>query len=204
MTTSSLSQAYQFYQQNLRGNALSEVEAVLAADPTNAEAHNLRGAILEGMGQRREALAAYEAAVRYAPNYAAAQENATRIQRQVQPIALPNVSGGNFVLLNRLAGLAMIVSWVVLVIMGCATILVFGEVARYGLDMIELLAPLFVALAGLLLFLLLLGFGQGVRLLLTIENSNRQNTQLLQSLMAQMKPQTPPDAPVSPIEPIEE
>ena len=201
MTTSSLSQAYQFYQQNLRGNALSEVDAVLAVDPTNAEAHNLRGAILERMGQRSDALAAYEAAVRYAPNYAAAKDNALRIQSKMRPITLPSVAtnSGDFGLLGRIATLATGASWVVLVLMGCVTLFTFVSATQYGFDLEDLLGPVFMAILGLTLFVLLIGFGQGLRLLLTIENGNRQNARMLQSLLEKIEPTTP----ASPMEPTE-
>src|SRR5688572_8176518 len=118
MSEATLAQAYQFYQQNLRNNALTEVEAVLVAAPANAEAHNLRGAILEGLGRRQEALVAYEEAVRFKPDYPAALENVHRLQKSMRPVALPAFGEGDFRGVQRLASILTGLAWLTGLIVG--------------------------------------------------------------------------------------
>jgi tetratricopeptide (TPR) repeat protein len=183
MSEATLSQAYQFYQQNLRNNALTEIEMVLSVTPGNAEAHNLRGAILEGMGRRQEALAAYEESVRLKPDYAAALANVKRLQRSVRPVNLPTFGAGDFRGVERIATFLTGLAWVTGLAVGCSTLFLFVQSTQYGMDFEDLLGPVIIGLLGASLVLLLVAFGQSLRLLINIENSNRQNSELIQQLM---------------------
>lgn len=187
MSEASLSQAYQFYRQNLRNNALTEVDALLALAPANAEAHNLRGAILEGLGRQQEALAAYEESVRLKPDYAAALANVHRLQKSVRPIALAAFGEGQFRGVARVATFLTGLAWVTGLVVACSTFFLFIQSTQYGMDFEDILGPLIVGVLGASLVLLLFAFGQSLRLLMNIENSNRQNSELLKQLMDELK-----------------
>jgi tetratricopeptide (TPR) repeat protein len=187
MSEATLSQAYQFYQQNLRNNALTEVEALLEVAPANAEAHNLRGAILEGMGRRQEALAAYEESVRLKPDYTAALANVRRLQKSVRPISLPSFGEGQFRGVERIATFLTGLAWVTGLVVGCSTLFLFVQSTQYGMNFEDIIGPLIVGVLGASLVLLLVAFGQSLRLLMNIENSNRQNSELLKQVMDELK-----------------
>lgn len=198
MSEATLSQAYQFYQQNLRNNALTEVEALLAVAPTNAEAHNLRGAILEGMGRRQEALAVYEESVRLKPDYTAALANVHRLQKSVRPISLPSFGEGQFRGVERIATFLTGLAWVTGLVVACGTFFLFVQSTQYGgVDFEDILGPLIIGVLGASLVLLLVAFGQSLRLLMNIENSNRQNNELLKQVMDELKKDEAPVAPIS-------
>lgn len=55
--------------------ALEECDTAIRLDPNLADAHNLRGVILEELGRNGEAIQAYREALRLDPGYAAAHEN---------------------------------------------------------------------------------------------------------------------------------
>jgi tetratricopeptide (TPR) repeat protein len=187
MNQATLSQAYQFYQQNLRNNALTEVEAVLAVAPANAEAHNLRGAVLEGLGRRQEALAAYEESVRLKPDYAAALANVHRLQKTINPMVLPAFGAGDFRGVARIATFLTGLAWVTGFVVACSTFFLFVQSTQYGMDFEDILGPLVIGVLGASLVLLLFAFGQSLRLLINIENSNRQNSELLQQFINEFK-----------------
>lgn len=187
MNQATLSQAYQFYQQNLRNNALTEVEAVLAANPTNAEAHNLHGAILEGMGRRQEALAAYEESVRHKPNYEAALANVRRLQKSVRPVALASFGAGELRGVERISTILTGLAWLTGIVVACSTFFLFVQSTQYGMDFEDILGPLVIGVLGACLVLLLVALGQSLKLLINIENSNRQNSELIKQLMESMK-----------------
>jgi uncharacterized RDD family membrane protein YckC len=80
--TDTLSQAEQHFEQasSLEEQsdfqaALEECEAAIRLDPKFAEAHNLRGVILESLGREEEAISAYGEAVQLDPAFEEAQEN---------------------------------------------------------------------------------------------------------------------------------
>jgi tetratricopeptide (TPR) repeat protein len=56
-------------------DALRECETAVRFDPGYAEAHNLRGIVLEELGQKEEAIAAYAHAVLLDPSFDEAREN---------------------------------------------------------------------------------------------------------------------------------
>ncbi len=56
-------------------NALRECEMVIRLAPELAEAHNLRGIVLDGLGQKEDAIAAYRKAVQLDPNFREARDN---------------------------------------------------------------------------------------------------------------------------------
>jgi tetratricopeptide (TPR) repeat protein len=56
-------------------SALRECETAIRFDPGHAEAHNLRGIVLEELGRKGEAIAAYAQAVRLDPSFDEAREN---------------------------------------------------------------------------------------------------------------------------------
>lgn len=202
MSEATLSQAYQFYQQNLRNNALTEVESVLSVAPANAEAHNLRGAILEGMGRRQEALAAYEESVRLKPDYAAALANVKRLQKSVRPIDLPIFGAGEFRGIERIATFLTGLAWVTGLVVACGTFFLFVQSTQYGnIGFDDIIGPLIIGVLGASLVLLLIAFGQSLKLLISIENSNRQNSELIQQLMeAWKKGENPVPTDPSPVE----
>lgn len=61
---------------------LTLVDRALAADPTHAESHALRGVALDGAGRAEEALAAYREAIRLKPDYAEAHRNLALLHSQ--------------------------------------------------------------------------------------------------------------------------
>jgi uncharacterized RDD family membrane protein YckC/Flp pilus assembly protein TadD len=70
-----LDQAYISWEANDSESALRECELAIQIAPALAQAHNLRGVILEEQGQREEAIAAYREAVRLDPNLRDAKQN---------------------------------------------------------------------------------------------------------------------------------
>ncbi len=80
--TDTLSQAEQHFEQASSleeqrdfQTALEECEAAIRLDPRFADAHNLRGVILESLGRKEEAILAYREAVQLDPAFKEAQEN---------------------------------------------------------------------------------------------------------------------------------
>lgn len=80
-----LEQAYACEQSNELERALLECDLAVQFDPTCAEAHNLRGIVLEGLGQKAQALAAYREAVRLDPAFSEAQENLAEAEAEPKP-----------------------------------------------------------------------------------------------------------------------
>lgn len=64
-------------------HALQACDAALALDPDLAEAHNLRGMLLEDLDRGSEALAAYREAVRLDPGLVEAQENLREAEEEL-------------------------------------------------------------------------------------------------------------------------
>ncbi len=63
--------------------ARQECDAAIVLDPSLAEALNLRGVVLEGLGHEIEAVAAYEDAVRVAPWFDEARENLAELRLEI-------------------------------------------------------------------------------------------------------------------------
>ena len=70
-----LEQAFALEDESEYEKALGECDTAIRLDPTLADAHNLRGVILEELGRNGEAIQAYREALRLDPGYAAAHEN---------------------------------------------------------------------------------------------------------------------------------
>lgn len=62
--------------------ALSECEAALELSPNSAEAHNLRGLILDLLERPEEAMQAYREAIRLDPNFEEARANLADSERE--------------------------------------------------------------------------------------------------------------------------
>ena len=65
-------------------NALSECDKAIRIDPCFADAYNLRGTILEGMGLERSAVREYKRAIRYDPEFTEAIENLSALEAELQ------------------------------------------------------------------------------------------------------------------------
>jgi hypothetical protein len=66
-----------------RKDILPVVEAVLQQDPTLAEAHNLRGMVLEDLHRLDEAAEAYRESLRLEPSFYVAQENLSDLEKRL-------------------------------------------------------------------------------------------------------------------------
>ncbi|MBN1811901.1 MAG: tetratricopeptide repeat protein [Anaerolineae bacterium] len=90
-------------------DALRECEAAIVIDPSLAEAHNLRGIVLEELGRSEEAAHAYQEAVRLAPNFTEAAENLSEVEsegkRQAEKVA-------PYARLRTLAKVLRVLAWV--------------------------------------------------------------------------------------------
>jgi tetratricopeptide (TPR) repeat protein len=78
-----LEQAYAHRDRDELHDALRTCDAALVLDPGLAEAHNLRGMLLEELGRGREALAAYREAIRLDPDLVEAQENLCEAEEEI-------------------------------------------------------------------------------------------------------------------------
>ncbi len=67
--------------------ALSACDAALQVAPQWAEAHNLRGIVLDELGRTREAIAAYREALRLDPAFSDAATNLAELQAERRPLA---------------------------------------------------------------------------------------------------------------------
>lgn len=179
MNQPTLAQAYQYYQQQLFNNALTTIDAVLVAEAGNAEAHNLRGAVLERMGRPTEALAAYETAVRINPKYQAAADNALELQQRRQR---SSGTGG-----SRLATLLTGLAAVSTVVVGCSTLFLWLDSTRYGWDFEDIVGPLVIGILGASLILLLLALAQTLKALARVEATQAQTATQLGALMAELR-----------------
>jgi len=70
-----LVRAHELDDQQAYEKALSECDAALRLAPDFADAHNLRGVLLEELGQQQEAVTAYQEAIRLDPGFEEAKEN---------------------------------------------------------------------------------------------------------------------------------
>lgn len=82
-TQSHLKQAYIYYEETEEfDKALQECEVALELDPYLADAHNLRGVILEELGAPFGALKAYRQALQLDPDFAEAKENLAALKAE--------------------------------------------------------------------------------------------------------------------------
>jgi tetratricopeptide (TPR) repeat protein len=79
-----LEQAYAYEERDEFENALRECELAIQLAPGLAELHNLRGIVLEELGRKREAIAAYREAVRLDPAFREAQENLSEAEAELR------------------------------------------------------------------------------------------------------------------------
>lgn len=79
-----LEQAFASEEQNEFEKALEECNAAIRTDPSLADAHNLRGVILEELGQKEEAVLAYREAVRIDSGFQEAKENLRDIETELR------------------------------------------------------------------------------------------------------------------------
>ncbi len=70
-----LNQAELYYQQEKYDDSLRECDTALGIDPALADAHNLRGVILEELGREWEAISAYRQALQLDPDFHEAKNN---------------------------------------------------------------------------------------------------------------------------------
>jgi Flp pilus assembly protein TadD len=83
-----LEEAYELYEENRDPMlALGECDAVLEINPSYAEAHNLRGVILERLGQHRDALAAYRRAASLDPDLEEAADNLAGLEADLADVS---------------------------------------------------------------------------------------------------------------------
>lgn len=79
-----LERAYDYEEQGEVENAVRECKAALALAPDWAEAHNLRGILLEELGRMSEAVAAYREAVCLDPDFVEARGNLFEAEAELQ------------------------------------------------------------------------------------------------------------------------
>jgi uncharacterized RDD family membrane protein YckC/regulator of sirC expression with transglutaminase-like and TPR domain len=79
-------QAYAYWQKSDFENGLRECELAIRLAPDLAEAHNLRGALLEELNRREEAIAAYREATRLNPGFQEARKNLSEAETAVKLI----------------------------------------------------------------------------------------------------------------------
>jgi hypothetical protein len=76
--------AYSYEKSEDFEEALRECAIVLKTNPFCAEAHNLRGMILEGLGRRAEAMQAYEIATQLDPEFVEAAQNLSEAKSEIK------------------------------------------------------------------------------------------------------------------------
>jgi len=78
-----LEQAFKYYDEGEDfERAFEECEAAIELDPYLADAHNLRGILLEKLGQRLYALSAYKEALELDPDFTEAEENLANLKAE--------------------------------------------------------------------------------------------------------------------------
>lgn len=81
--------------------ALHECDLAIQLAPAWAEPHNLRGIVLDEMGRREEAIAAYREAVRLDPALRKAQDNLSRAKSELQRESLQEIKQSIRYLVHR-------------------------------------------------------------------------------------------------------
>jgi Flp pilus assembly protein TadD len=77
-----LAEAYELYNADKFDAALTACDAALICLPMLAEAHNLRGILLEELGREAEAIVAYQKALELEPNFIEPRENLLQIEAE--------------------------------------------------------------------------------------------------------------------------
>jgi tetratricopeptide (TPR) repeat protein len=78
-----LEQAYNYYEEaEAFEKALEECETAIELDPYLADAHNLRGVLLEELGRPLDALGAYKKALQLDPDFVEAEENLSTLKAE--------------------------------------------------------------------------------------------------------------------------
>jgi tetratricopeptide (TPR) repeat protein len=91
-----LEQAYAYQEKSKFSDALRECELAIQLAPAVAEAHNLRGMMLEELGQKEAAIAAYREAVRLDPAFHDAQENLLEAESELHGVEQKKGETKNF------------------------------------------------------------------------------------------------------------
>jgi tetratricopeptide (TPR) repeat protein len=78
-----LDRAYDHYERDEYDQALEACDAALELDPDLADAHNVRGVVLETLGNRLDALKAYEQAIRIDSDLVEARENLADLKAEL-------------------------------------------------------------------------------------------------------------------------
>jgi len=81
-------QASAYEEQNEFDEALKECDAAIQITPNYADAHNLRGIVLEGLGRKEEAVLAYREAIRSDPTYSEAAENLKNLEDELKSASI--------------------------------------------------------------------------------------------------------------------
>lgn len=77
-------QASAYEEQSKFEEALKACDAAIQMIPNYADAHNLRGIVLEGLGRKEEAALAYREAVHSDPTYSEAVENLKDLEDELK------------------------------------------------------------------------------------------------------------------------
>ncbi|MEJ2748724.1 MAG: tetratricopeptide repeat protein, partial [Anaerolineae bacterium] len=72
-------------------DALTHCQQAINLHPKSAEAHNLKGLILDRLGEKQEALAAFQKAVHLDPEFQDAQQNLADVQAEVHDTQTKNL-----------------------------------------------------------------------------------------------------------------
>lgn len=80
-----LDQAYDHYERDEYDKTLEACDTALELDPDLADAHNVRGVVLEALGNRLDARKAYEQAIRLDPDHIEARENLADLKAELVP-----------------------------------------------------------------------------------------------------------------------
>lgn len=126
-----LEQAYTSEEQGEFEKALEECDTAIGIDPSLADAHNLRGVILEELGQKEEAVLAYREAVRLDPSFQIAKKNLQDIEAELRKDRLRSlhVEGKGF----GVRAIAYIIDSVVFIVVSYSTQIFIGIVLSIAL-----------------------------------------------------------------------
>lgn len=94
---SHLDMAYKYWQEKDFKKALRECDSAISAEQSPADAHNLRGIILVGLGRPAEAVRAYKKALEIEPGFKEARENLDNLESVLKDVNnLTTVASFNF------------------------------------------------------------------------------------------------------------
>jgi tetratricopeptide (TPR) repeat protein len=78
-----LEHAFDYYEKDELTKALAVCDGALELDPYLADAHNLRGVLLEALNRQLEAIKAYRQAIQLDPDFVEAQENLSDLKAEL-------------------------------------------------------------------------------------------------------------------------